>query len=144
MSIPHNWFQVNYFAAAVATTLGFIFSVFWLRILFRNKWIKYCRWSYQEALEIMEANQRDKSIYWSFFEHLISMIILGVLFHNLHINTIGSAIGVGLLVWLGFMATLSSNEVLWHGEKVEFYVLNQTSFLLRTILMTTVYGYLAF
>jgi len=72
------------------------------------------------------------------------MIILGVLFHNLHINTIGSAIGVGLLVWLGFMATLSSNEVLWHGEKVEFYVLNQTSFLLRTILMTTVYGYLAF
>ena len=144
MSLQTNWFQVNYLAAAVATTLGFLFSVVWLRIIFKNKWIKYCRWSYQEALEIMEANQRDKSIYWSFLEHFISMIVLGVLFHNLQINTIGSALGLSILLWFGFMATLSLNEVLWHGEKVEFYVLNQASFLFRTILMTSIYGYCAF
>ena len=89
----------------------------------------------------MEGNHRHtKSVCGAFIEQLVSMVIFATLAHSLHITTIRGAVALGICIWFGFMATSNVNEGLWHGEKVEFYLLTQTGILIRTIGMAGVYA----
>jgi hypothetical protein len=46
--------------------------------------------------------------------------------------------GCVLLVWVGFVATVSAGMVLWGGKPVQLYLLNNVSYLIGLILMSIV------
>ena len=129
----------------LATAVGQFISALWFGPFFSKQWQKYCGWSeYELKNYLSDKTQYRRTVLGAFLEQLVSIIVFVVLLHYLNITELVEAIKLAALVWFGFMATASVNEVLWHGEKVEFYILNQASFLFRTILMTSIYGYCAF
>lgn len=138
-----DWFRISIPGVIFSTVIGQIVTILWFGPLFSHHWVKFCRWNYDEAMEIIDKNQRGKkSLYFSFLEHLVSMLVLGVLIHNMNITTISGAMTFAGFLWFGFMATVSVNEVLWHGEKLEFYILNQASYFVRSLVMAASYAYL--
>jgi len=139
-----DWFQISIPGVILATVLGQIVSTIWFGPLFSKQWIKYCRWNFNEAMEIIDKNHREKKpLYFSFLEHLINMLVFGVLIHNMGITTVSGAMWFSVLVWFGFMATVAANEVLWHAEKFEFYALNQACYFVRGLVMAATYAYIA-
>jgi len=139
-----DWFHISLPGVILATVVGQIVSILWFGPLFSRQWLKYCRWNYEEAMEIIDKNHREKRpLYFSFLEHFVNMLIMGVLIHNVNITTVYGAMGFAALMWFGFMATVSINEVLWHGEKFEFYVLNQACYFVRSLAMAASYAYVA-
>jgi hypothetical protein len=49
--------------------------------------------------------------------------VLAVLLGSVGVATIGEGIKIGLLSWLGFVATTSLASVLWAGKSKELYLL---------------------
>jgi len=111
-------------------------------VFFDKTWDKYSGYNEEELKKIRGRSQR-KSVVLSLIEQLISSFIYAVIAENLEISSLTCAAILGAVLWLGFIATVGANEVLWHGEKIQFYALQQTCYLLRTVLKGVVYVFIA-
>lgn len=134
--------NVNIIGVFIAAAVNQFISAMWFGPLFGRIWKKYSRWN-PEELKKMVGTTHTRSIWGSFIEQMISGFVLAVLIHNLHITSTTGAVALGVLVWLGFMATTNVNEVLWHGEKFNFYLLNQANYLVRNITTAIIYSRIA-
>jgi len=135
-------FNVNLIGVIMATIVGQILSTIWYTLLFHKAWDKYSGFNEEELKKIKATSHKNpRSIYLSILEQFISTYAYAILVHNLSISTFMGAAILGAVVWFGFMATVGINEVIWHGEKLQFYVLNQACYLVRTILKGLVYFY---
>ena len=128
----------------LATAVGQFISALWFGPFFSKQWQKYCGWSeYELKNYLSDKTQYRRTVLGAFLEQLVSIIVFVVLLHYLNITELVEAIKLAGLVWFGFMATASVNEVLWHGERVGFYVLTQSSYLVRTLASAAVYSLIA-
>lgn len=131
-------------AVLLSTAVAQFISALWFGPFFSKQWQKYCGWTEIEYKNYLSnKSEYRKSIVGAFLEQLVSVIVFAVLLHYLNITETAEAIKLAGLVWFGFMATASVNEVLWHGERVGFYVLTQSSYLVRTIAVAAVYSFVA-
>jgi hypothetical protein len=80
----------------------------------------------------------------NFIGQIIHMIALAILMHNLQIKTIDQALQLAILVWIGFTATVLFNEPHWRDEKAQAFLLHHASYLLRAVVMASMYFYIAF
>lgn len=80
----------------------------------------------------------------AFLGQLISMTVLATLMNSLQTKTIGDAIKLAILVWLGFTATVLFNESHWGDEKAQTFLLHHISYLVRSVVMAAAYSYLSF
>ena len=142
MSIGLAKFTVDPFGLVVSTVLGNVFSTAWFTVLFDKTWDKYSGFNEEELKKIRGRSQK-KSIILSVVEQLISTYIYAVIAENLQITSLTCAAILGAALWLGFIATVGANEVLWHGEKIQFYALQQTCYFLRTVIKGVLYIFLA-
>jgi len=131
-------------AVLLSTAVAQFISALWFGPFFSKQWQKYCGWTEVEYKNYLsDKSEYRRSIIGAFLEQLVSVIVFAVLLHYLNITDAVEAIKLAGLVWFGFMATASINEVLWHGERVGFYVLTQASYLVRTIAVAAVYSFVA-
>jgi sterol desaturase/sphingolipid hydroxylase (fatty acid hydroxylase superfamily) len=138
-----NFSSVSFLGVFAAAIVAQFISAMWYGPLFEKQWKKYCRWSEEEFMKFLKTdNRHTKAIYVTFIEQLISMFALAVLIHSLHITTTEGAMTLGAGIWFAFMATMGINEVLWHNEKIGFYILNQSNYLVRTVAMAAVYSWI--
>jgi len=142
MSIGLAKFTVSPLGLIVSTLLGNVFSTMWFMVLFDRLWDKYSGFNEEELKKIRGRSQR-KSVVSSLVEQLISTYMYAVIAENMEIKSLACAAGLGVVLWLGFIATVGANEVLWHGEKIQFYALQQACYLLRTVIKGVVYVFLA-
>ena len=137
-------FNINILGVLFATLLGQFISAMWFGPLFNKQWVKYCGWDEEQVKKYMSDKKRHRnSAIGSFIETLISNVIFAFLFHSLNIETQCGAATLAFLVWLGFMAPSTLNEVLWHGENPRFYFLNVSNYLVRTLAGGAVYTFVA-
>jgi len=111
-------------------------------VLFDKIWDKYSGYNEEELKKIRGKSQR-KSVVLSLLEQLISSYIYAIFAENLEITSLSCAAILGAALWFGFIATVGANEVLWHGEKIQFYALHQACYLLRTVIKGVVYVFVA-
>ncbi len=136
---------ISIIGVVAATFVGQFISAMWFGPLFNKQWTKYCGWDVDQIKKYMkEGNRHTKAVWGSLVETLIAQIFYAILLHNLQITSIVEAMVVGAIAWAGFMATVGLNEVLWHGMKIQFYILNQSSYLVRTVVMGAVYSFIAY
>lgn len=142
MTIALEKFSVNIFGLLTSTILGNVFSTVWFMVLFDKIWDKYSGYNEEELKKIRGKSQR-KSVVLSLLEQLISSYIYAIFAENLEITSLSCAAILGAALWFGFIATVGANEVLWHGEKIQFYALHQACYLLRTVIKGVVYVFVA-
>jgi len=124
---------------------GHFVHAIWYMKLFTKPFIKYFGWDEEETKKKMREHKgMGLSILGSFLSKVIYTIIFAIIAHNVEISGMEDAIKLGVLVWFGFMATVCLNEVLWHNERIQFYLINQGCYLVSNIVTAVVYTLVAF
>ena len=142
MSIEFDNLHYKVLGVVGSAFVGQIISSVWF-LGFQRQFLKYCAHSEDESKKIIaETNVKFSSI-WSFISKIITSIVFAWLAHSLNIMTIGSAILLAVIVWFGFQITVCVNEVIWHGEKIQYYALTQGCFLFVYTAMGAIYSLVA-
>ena len=74
----------------------------------------------------------------NFISTLILSYVLALFISASQAVTIMQGAIVGFFVWIGFMATLMLNSVLWEGKPVKLYILNIAYHLITVIIMSVI------
>ena len=143
MAIEFTGLNLSILGILGASITGHIISGVWFSALFSKQFLKYAGWSEEQKKKIMAETNMGVSILGSLIGKIICTIVFAILVHNLHITTMASAVFLAVVVWFGFTLTVCVNEVLWHGEMVQFYILNQACFLVMHVAMGVVYSLIA-
>ncbi len=135
MAIDLGTFSVtaSFVAALVSMIAGFV----WYDVLFRKKWMKLAGKTEKD----MKAGKKEmpKMFAKGFVVVLLMSVILGVFISSFGITTIIGALGIGVLTWLGFGATIQYNSVLYENQKPELFILNTGYQLVSYVLMAVVH-----
>jgi len=130
---------------AGAITGHFVHAIWYMK-LFSRLFVKYYGWDEEETKKRIETGSHKgigHLILGSFISKVIYTVIFAILAHNIGVTEMFDAIKLGVLIWFGFMATVCLNEVLWHGERIQFYLINQGCYIVSNIATAAVYTLIA-
>jgi len=126
--------SVNLWAVLVAAVASFVLGGLWYGPLFGKSWAKLAK------VKAMKKGMGSGHLAM-FISSLVTAYVLAV-FIGLAGAGVGTALAVGFWTWLGFYATLTLGGVLWKGEPINLYWLNNGYGLLNLLLMALVISYM--
>lgn len=109
--------NVNFTAVLVAAIAGMAIGALWYSpLLFGKLWMK-----------LTKVKQKKKGMGKSYAIGFITQLVMAyvlALFIQGNAVTMVESITVGLLLWLGFIGTVSLGRVLWDNESLKVWFLN--------------------
>ena len=118
----------NYLAVFIAAIVSLVFGWFWYAPFMFGK-----KYTAEEKKKIPRYNM---SIY--FVTALVAVFVLSNLLAMVSAVTIGNALFLGFLVWLGFFATARIGAVLWSGKSWNYYLVNIAHDLINLLIITAI------
>ena len=119
-------FGVNYLAivvaAVVALVIGFIWYSPWV---FGNRWMTYLG-----TTQAQLGNPGPTGMAVGVVASLINAWVLAVLSLNLGVKSLTDGVMLGVLAWLGFMATITAAQISFEKKPWGLWVLNNAHNLL--------------
>lgn len=115
---------VNYLAVLSAAVAAMIVGALWYSpLLFGRLWMQLSGIT-EEKLKELKAKGMGKSYALMFLCTLIMAFVLAHFAKVWNVKDAMSALQLAFWVWLGFIATVMFNSVLWEGKSVKLYTLN--------------------
>lgn len=115
---------INYTTIGIAVIAQVIIGLLWYsKILFGKRWRKALNFTKQE-IEIEKNRSRKKHLFASFLISIVTTYILALFIDTTQTTTILGGMYLALLVWLGFIATITLNGVLWERKPLAVYIIN--------------------
>jgi len=130
-------YDVNILIVLVAAIAGFIISSLWYSLLFGKKWMKLVGITAEEA-ERMKNEKHGKEMLLGFISTFIMAYVLGYVLILAGVADISGAITLAVILWLGFIATMTLGPVLWEKKPLGLYLLNNEHNLLVLIVMSII------
>lgn len=127
--------MVNYLAVLIAALAAFVVGSLWYTVLFGKMWRKLMGISEGQA---MPKQSMTQSMIGGFIATLVLSFVLAVLLQMLAVTTVSGAVHVALLVWLGFVATISSNSIWYEGRPWALYFINVAHYLVAIVVAALV------
>lgn len=123
--------MVNHLAVWVTALVAMAIGYLWYSPkLFGPMWMK---------LSGIKMKKKPEGMWKTFVAGLISnavlAYVLALVLKVMEAETIGHGIFTGLLMWLGFMATISLGMVLWEKKPFKLYILNNAHNLIMMAVM---------
>jgi hypothetical protein len=110
MSLPAVLSEINFLAVFVAGLAHMATGLIWFTPkLFGNSWAELTGKDLKPAQRWLPAG---------FIGHLVIALALAVIVRLAGATTLAGGIAVAVLVWLGFVVTLETGELIW--EKIPF------------------------
>ena len=110
MALMTSFSGVNFWAVLVAGIVHTVIGLIWfMPKLFGDAWVK---------LTGMEMKPARQWIPAGLLGHQVMAFVLAVIVNLANVTSVGGGIVTGILVYLGFMATLEIGELIW--EKIPF------------------------
>ena len=131
--------NVNYLTVIVAAIVSFIFGMLWYSpILFGNLWMKLNNLS-KKNIDQSKKKGMAKMMIISFVATIITACSLSLVLDAFAVASITSALYVGFLIWLGFLAsTTLIGSVLWDNKPFSLFILNGTYWLINLEIISIV------
>jgi len=115
---------VNYWAVLLAAIVSMVIGFLWYSPwLFGKTWMKLSGLTDQK-LKAMKQKGMTTAYVLMFIGSLVSSLILAYIIAYAEVTTVLGGAAIGLMTWLGFVATTSLGMVLWEGKPVGLYLLN--------------------
>ena len=116
--------NVNYWVVLLAGVVSMALGALWYSpVLFGKEWMKHSKISKKDI-----EKAKKKGMGKAYFVNLLSVLVMVyVLAHVVSYVGATSVLGgavVGAWMWLGFVATVGLNVVLWEGKSLNLYFLN--------------------
>jgi Protein of unknown function (DUF1761) len=126
---------INYRAVAVAAAATLVASSVWY-IVFGNAWL---------TLRGLDPSTADTTpaawvLVAQFARNLVVAVVLALLLRRLGTATLGGALRLGLLVWVGFEAMAIAGSVLHEQYPLGLYAIHVGDALLAMLVMTLILG----
>ena len=133
---------ISYIAAIIATVVSTALGFVWYSpYLFGNRWIKEMGTTFDA---IKERNMTKKGMAFvhslGFIGTLLTAIILAAFFNTAFVVGISGLFLAGSLVWLGFMAPIMVNEVIYGGKSWMLFSINAGYQLVSLLIMSFIIG----
>ena len=127
--------SINYGAVLEAAITSMLIGMLWYSpILFGIAWMRLLGRSEEE---IKKSNPK-KAMAGSFVMTLISAYVLAHFVGYMEVSTLAEGLQLGIWLWLGFIATLSYNMVLFEGKPHKLYFINIGYQLVSIVVMSVI------
>jgi hypothetical protein len=130
--------MVNYLAVLVSSIVGMAIGALWYSpVLFGKLWMQ---WNNVDAQKLKESQEKGmiKNYIVSFVSVLIMMYILGYFMDLTNVVNVYNGLFVGIALWLGLIATVMINSVLWDDKPVKLYILNISHYLVVLVVASVI------
>ena len=138
MLLPVNFVAV-FFAAVVGMAIG---ALYYSPLVLGNLWMKLTGLT-KKDMEKAKEKGMGKSYLTAFIATLVMSYVLAQVISYMGAWTLYNGIWSGFLMWLGFVATIMINTVLWEGKPVKLYVINIGNYFVQLIVMGAVLAAMA-
>jgi hypothetical protein len=128
-------YDVNYLAVLVSAIAAMLIGALWYSpLLFGKIWIKSMKFT-KKDLDKAKEKGMAKSYAIGFVAVLISAFVLSNVINAMRASTLLDGALIGFWVWLGFVATVMLNMVLWDSKPVQLYLVNVSYYLVNLAVM---------
>lgn len=134
---------INYLAILVAAIAAFVIGFLWHGPLFGKQWIKLSNIP-QSEVDAMKAKGMGPMVPHMIAALVLQFVMAFVIAHFLvvmYVTDVASALSFAFWVWLGFIATVQLNAVLWEKRTIPLYLFNIAYHLVSLIVMVLILVY---
>lgn len=130
-------FEINYLAVLISAIAGFVIGALWYSFLFGKVWMKL---SGMDKKKIEKEKERGmaKSYILGFAALLVMAFVLAHFVDMAEAASVLEGAQAGFWAWLGFVATIMLNKVLWEGKPVKLYLLDAAHYFVVLIIMGSI------
>ena len=127
-------FGVNYLAVVVAAVVALVIGFIWYSPrVFGNRWMAYLG-----TTQAQLGNPGPTGMLVGVVASLINAWVLAVLALNLGGKSVTDGVLLGVLAWLGFMATITAAQISFEKKSWGLWVLNNAHNLLVQVIMAAI------
>ncbi len=113
--------NVNFVAVVISAVISMVIGMLWYGPLFGKKWMELTG---KKMGEMGNKEEMPKLYVAALAASLVAAYMLAVFIKFVQAATPVDGAITGFWVWLGFIATVSLNEVLWGKRPLGLYLLN--------------------
>jgi hypothetical protein len=132
--------EINYLSILVATVAAFMVGWLWYGPLFGKPWMALMGISPDHMNSPEMRGQMWKVLVGGFVVTLVLVYVLANLMIVVGATDagIGTALVFGFWMWLGFIATIMFNSVLYERRPLKLYIINASHYLVAVLVATLV------
>ncbi len=129
--------DVNFLAVFVAAVAYMVIGALWYSsLMFGNYWIKLMGFTDKKTEEMKKA--ANKAYAFSTISALVMSYVLAVFIRLADISMLTEGLYLGFIVWLGFVATITLQSVVFEGRSKELFILNNGYNLVGILVMAAI------
>src|SRR3989338_6056062 len=113
-------FEINYLAVLVSAVAGFVIGALWYSVLFGKVWMRLSGMD-KKKIEKERKKGMAKSYAAGFAVLVVMAFVLAHFVDMAEATTVLEGAQAGFWAWLGFVATVMLNKVLWEGKPFNLY-----------------------
>lgn len=127
--------HIDFLTVIIASVLNMVIGFFWYsKWLFGDVWLKF------SGLNPKEIKGANITFLFAFISSLITAFFIEVLETSLSITSVTDGMLLGLLLWLGFVATTQINSVLFGKRPFQLFLVDTGYKLLSFLVMSGLLG----
>jgi len=129
---------INWLAVIVAAVASMVVGMIWYNPkVFGHTWMKLAGITHKQAKKQKEKGM-GKSMILAFISEVVLAAVLSFFIKSLGAVTVGQGVTIGIVAWLGFVATFSLGTVLWEGKSMNLYFLTNAHNVVTIIVMSII------
>jgi len=128
--------RVNYAAVVVSAVLYWLLGALWYGVLFGKQWMAL------EGLKMEQLQQQSPTVPYiiAMLANLVLASVLARICVWKHADTAVKGAALGVLLWIGFIATTSFTTYLFEGRSKQLFLINYGYSLVGLLLMGAILG----
>ncbi len=133
--VPLNWLSII-LAAIVSVIIG---GIWYSPSMFGNAWMRSMGWKMEDIRKGMKNMTTEKRLAMygkAFLISLVMAFVLSLLIHLTPPPSVQNAVELGILVWLGFIATAKLSDMMFEGRSFNYYIINVMYYFVSIIVMS--------
>lgn len=131
--------HVNWWAILGCVVASMVLGFVWYMWLFGKQWTDLMGWGDKTEAELKELQSGAMPGYAVMIVGgLVMALVLHATLHAAGAATIGSAMIVAALLWLGFVATSTLGTAMFSQQKMPLWFINQAYVLVQMLIMAAI------
>jgi hypothetical protein len=133
---------LNWPAIFVAALAAFFIGFMWHGPVFGKQWMKLMKITAADMKKGQKEMQGKMHYYMisSYIQQVVIATVMAILTRALSVSDATSAILLAFILWLGFIASVLLNGVLWEKRSISLYLFNIVYHLVSLIVIALIVG----
>lgn len=135
-----DYASLNYLAILVAAIAAFFIGFLWHGPVFGKQWMKLMKIGPQEMEQGKKEMEGKMPVYLlvALLQQLVTAFTLAMFVQLITITDTVGALTLAFWVWLGFIAAVLLNGVLWEKRTISLYLFNVVYHLVILVVMSLI------